>query len=106
MTSDSAGTENKLSSRSTIDGLLQMGAFFLTTVLSPPKWRLKSNSRSIDDSSSVSLADDMLVHPVAELALLSEELGEWPNDRLNGNPGCISLDPLTEPHFLLIPFEA
>lgn len=47
----------------------------------------------------------MVVHPVAELALLSDELGEWPSQRDNGNPVCKSIDPLTEFHFRLTPFE-
>lgn len=52
VTSDSAGAEKRDNSRSTsIDGLLTL---VLTGGFSPPRWRLKSNSRSIDDSSSVS----------------------------------------------------
>lgn len=47
----------------------------------------------------------MVVHPVAELALLSEELGEWPNHRHNGNLLSAFIDPLTEFHFRLTPFE-
>lgn len=55
VTSDSAGAEKRLNSRSTsIDGLLKVETFLVTGGFSPPRWRLKSNSRSIDDSSSVS----------------------------------------------------
>lgn len=110
VTSDSAGTEKRLSSRSTwccvsIDILLGVDIFFVAGAFSPPRWRLKSNSISIEDSSSVSLAEDMVVHPVAELALLSEELGELPSQRDNGNPACMSIDPFTELHFLLTPCD-
>lgn len=62
--------------------LFGLGTFSL------PRWRVKSNSRSIEDSSSVSLAEDIVVQAVAELPLLSEELDERPSPRDNVDPTC------------------
>lgn len=70
-------------------------------VFSLPRWRLKSNSRSIEDSSSVSLREDM----VAELALLSEELEDPLNEWYNGNSASMSIDPSLTLHFRFTPFE-
>lgn len=49
---------------------------------------MKSKSRSIEDSSSFSLAEDVVVQAVAELPLLSEELDGRPSPRDNVEPTC------------------
>lgn len=90
MTSDSAGPVERDSSRSTLGHtssafILELEGFFGLDAFSLLRWREKSNSRSIEDSSSVSLADDIVVHAVAELPLLSDEHEEWPSPRYNGN---------------------
>lgn len=86
--SDSAGPVERLNSKSTLSGNssafeVEVAGFFGLGTFSPPRWSEKSNSISIEDSSSVSLAEDIVVHAVAELALLSEELDEWPRPRDN-----------------------
>uniref|UniRef100_A0A2P2LHH9 Putative WRKY transcription factor 19 n=1 Tax=Rhizophora mucronata TaxID=61149 RepID=A0A2P2LHH9_RHIMU len=53
--------------------LLWLGVFPLL------RWRVKFSSRSVEDCSSVSLAEDIVLQ-VAELPLLSDELDEWPGD--------------------------
>lgn len=69
-----------------------------------PRWRWKFRPRSMEDSSSVSLADDM-VQTVAELILLlSEELGERLMSAGNASTEPPAF-PWTASHFLLIPFE-
>lgn len=77
--SDSEGPVERLSSRSTLGCNSKafvpgLATFFLEGALSLPILRVKSRSRSIDDSSSVSLAEDVVVQAVPELPLLSEEL--------------------------------
>lgn len=72
---------DRLNSRSTFESNCNPFTFKLVglsvlAVFSLPRWRLKSNSISIEDSSSVSLAEDIAVQAVAELPLLSEELDE------------------------------
>ena len=67
---------------------------------------MKSNSRSTEDSSSFSLAKDIVVQAVAELPLLSEELDEHPSLRDNEEPTCWPLVPSIKLHFLLTPFDA
>lgn len=78
-----------------------MGDFFEFITFSVPRLRLKFRSISMtDDSSSVSLAEDIGVQAVVELPLLSEELEEWPNPRDNEEPtGSIGF------RLRLIPFE-
>lgn len=98
----------RLSSRSTL-GLTSSSFildFFGLGVFSLLRWREKFNSRSIEDSSSVSFAEETVVHAVAELPLLSEELGEWPSPRLNGNRHCWFTGPSIKLHLRLISFEA
>lgn len=74
----------RLNSRSTlgcVSGAFtsELACFFGLDNLSPPRCSEKSNSRSIEDSSSVSLAEDTVVQAVAELPLLSDELDERPS---------------------------
>lgn len=91
--SDSEGPVERLNSRSTLGWksspiIFELADFFGLGIFSLPRWRVKSNSRSIEDSSSVSLAEDIVVHAVAELPLLSEELDERPSPRDNEEPTC------------------
>jgi hypothetical protein len=65
---------------------------------------VKSNSRSIEDSSSVSLAEDIEVHAVAVLPLLSDELDEWPRRRPNEDFTCRFTGSSTKLNFRLTPF--
>lgn len=109
--SDSEGLKDKLKSKLTLGCKtgalrLELTLFFGLDIFSLPRWKEKSSSRSIDDPSSVSLAEDTVVHAVAELPLLSEELEQRPNPRHNGNSICCSKDPPDKLHFLLIPLEA
>lgn len=69
------------------------------------RWSAKSNSRSTEEDSSISLAEEIEVHAVAELPLLSEELDEWPRQRHNED-SCSPAEPSIKFHFLLMPFEA
>lgn len=108
--SDSEGPVVRLNSRSTLDGNsrafgFEMAASFGLGNFSAPRWSEKSSSRSIEDSSSVSFAEDIVVQAVAELPLLSSELDERPSPRDNEEPTCWPVDPSMKPHFLLIPFE-
>ncbi|TKY60686.1 hypothetical protein E2542_SST17785 [Spatholobus suberectus] len=59
----------------------ELTGFFKLCTFSQPRWREKSSSISIDDSSSISLAEDIAVQAAAELPLLSEELVERPSPR-------------------------
>ena len=109
--SDSAGPVDRLNSRSTsgCDSFafrLEPAYFFGLGVFSLPRCRVKSNSRSIEDSSSFSFAEDIVVQAVAELPLLSEELDERPSTRDKEEPTCWPLVPSMKLHFRLIPFDA
>lgn len=87
--SDSAGLLQRLNSKSTLDCALR--DFELADFLgfnSLPRWSVKSSSRSIDDSSSVSFAEDIEVHAVAVLPLLSDELDDWPRRRHSEDSIC------------------
>lgn len=107
MISDSEGPVERLNSRSTlgcnssvfVEGL---ETFLLPGAFSLPRWRVKSNSSSIEDSSSVSLADD-IVQAVAELPLLSDELEDRPSPRDNEEPWVN--EPLIKAHLRLVPLE-
>lgn len=106
---DSESTVERLNSKSTLgcrSGALrfELAGFFRLGIFSFPICREKSSSRSIEDSSSVSLAEDIVVQTVAELPLLSEELGEWPSPRDSEEPTCWFNDPSITPHFRLVPF--
>ena len=89
--SDSEAPVERLNCKSTFGChpaafIFELANFFELDTFSLPRWRVKSNSRAIDDSSSVSLADDIVVQAVAELPLLSEELDERPSPRDNVEP--------------------
>jgi len=108
--SDSESPVERLNFKSTLSGSssafkFELAGFFGLGTFSPLRWSEKSNSISIEDSSSVSLAEDIVVQAVAELPLLSEELDEQPSPRDNEEPTSWPMDPSTKPHFLLIPFE-
>lgn len=95
MTPDSEGPVERLNCRSTFGCIWNVSAsdvvtFFGHGILSHPRWRVKSKSRTIDDSPSVSLAEDIAVQAVAELPLLSEELEHQPSPRDSGEPTCCS----------------
>lgn len=111
MTSDSEGPVERLNFRSTFGCIWNALAsdvvtFFGPGIFSHPRWRVKSKSRSIDDSSSVSLAEDIAVQAVAELPLLSDELEHRPSTRDSGEPTCCcSIAPSIELHLRLRPFE-
>ena len=111
MISDSAGPVERLNSRSisvcsSSAFRLEPAYFFVLGVFSLPRCRVKFNSRSIEDSSSFSLAEDIVVQAVAELPLLSEELDERPSPRDSEEPTCWPLVPSIKLHFLLTPFDA
>lgn len=82
--SDSQGPVERLNSKSNFGCSssvfkLELTSFFWLCTFSQPRWREKSSSISIDDSSSTSLAEDTAVQAAAELPLLSEELVERPS---------------------------
>lgn len=109
--SDSDIPVDRLNSKSTLSGNsrafeVEVEGFFGLGTFSPPRWSEKSNSKSIEDSSSVSFAEDIVVQAVAELPLLSEELVARPRPRDNEEPTCWPMDPSIKPHFLLTPFAA
>jgi hypothetical protein len=108
--SDSEGPVERLSSKSTlgcnsIPLRFEPAGFFGLDIFSLPRWREKSNSRSIEDSSSVSLAEDIAVQAVAELPLLSEELEERRSPRDSEEPTFRPMDPSIKFRFRLIPLE-
>lgn len=110
MISDSEGPVERLNSKSTLGCTSSAFTFELACFLglgnfSLPRCSEKSNSRSIEDSSSVSLAEDIVVQAVAELPLLSEELDERPSPRDNDEPTCWQTDGSIKLHFRLVPFE-
>lgn len=105
---DSESPVERLNSKSTLSGdssafKFELAGFFGLGTFSPLRWSVKSIS--IEDSSSVSLAEDIVVQAVAELPLLSDELDEQPSPRDNEEPTSWSMDPSIIPNFLLIPFE-
>lgn len=112
MISDSEGPVERLNLRSTLGCnsnvfleeeltvLLELG------VLSFPRCRVKSNSRSIEDSSSFSFADDIVVQAVAVLPLLSDELDDLPRPSDSEEPTCWPSDPSTRFHLRLTPLSA
>jgi hypothetical protein len=108
--SDSVSPVERLNSKSTLSGAsrtfkFELAGFLGLGTFSPLSWSEKSNSISIEDSSSASLAEDIVVQAVAELPLLSEELDEQPSPRDNEEPTSWPMNPSVNPHFLLIPFE-
>jgi hypothetical protein len=106
VTSDSEGPVERPNSKSTLGSIplrYERAGFFGLNIFSWPRWREKS--RSIEDSSSVSMAEDIDVQAVAELPLLSEELEERPSPRDSEEPTFWPMDPLIKFHFRLIPFE-
>lgn len=109
--SDSEGPVERLNSRSTLGCNSKafvpgLATFFLEGALSLPILRVKSRSRSMDDSSSVSLAEDVVVQAVRELPLLSEELEGRPSPRDKGEPTCWLMEPSIIFHLRFTPFEA
>lgn len=105
---DSESPVERLNSKSTLSGdssafKFELAGFLGLGTFSPLRWSVKSIS--IEDSSSVSLAEDIVVQAVAELPLLSDELDEQPSPRDNEEPTSWSMDPSIIPNFLLIPFE-
>lgn len=109
--SDSDGPAERLNSKSSFScgpSLLKFATlgFFGLGDLSLPRWREKSKSRSIEDSASVSLAEETAVQPVAELPLLSDELDErWPSPRCNEGSTCRRMFSSLQPHLRFIPFD-
>lgn len=108
--SDSRGLVERLSSKSRFScepnflnfetaGFLGLGD------LSLPRCRVKSKSRSIEDSASVSLAEEIVVHAVAELPLLSDELDERCSPRHSEESTYNPIFPPLQPHFRFIPFD-
>lgn len=111
MISDSEGPVERLNSKSTLGCTSSALTFEIVCFLgldnfSLPRCNVKSNSRSIEDSSSASLAEDIVVQAVAELPLLSEELDERPsNPRDNDESTWGQTEGSTKLHFRLVPFE-
>lgn len=103
---DSEGPVERLNSRSTLGCVSGLATFFLEGALSLPILRVKSRSRSIDDSSSVSLAEDVVVQAVPELPLLSEELEGRPSPRDREEPTCQLMESSIIFLLRLTPFEA
>ena len=108
--SDSEGRVERLKYRSTFGCnsspfRFELADFLGLITFSFPRWRVKSNSISIEDSSSASLAEDVVVQAVVELPLLSEELEARPSPRDNDDPTCSLMDPSIKLHFRLIPFD-
>lgn len=105
--SDTVSPLERLNCKSTSfsDFKLERADLSTSDDLSLPRWRVKSNSRSIGDSSSVSLAEDTEAHAVARLPLLSDELEEWPRLRLNEDSFIFTISS-TKFHFRLTPFRA
>lgn len=106
--SDSDNPVERLNSKSTLGcsssaRSFELAGFFGLGTFSFPRCNAKSNSKSIEDSSSVSLAEDIVVQAVAELPLLSEELVERPSPRDSEESTCSVKDPPIELHFRLIP---
>lgn len=83
----------------------ELKGFFGLEDFSLPRWRSKSKLISMEDSSSVSFAEEMFVQAVAELPLLSEEQGERPSPRKSEEPSSRPMGPSVTFHFLLFPFE-
>lgn len=109
--SDSKVPAERLNSKSSFGCELPLNfetaGFFGLGDLSLPRCRVKSKSRSIDDSASVSLAEDMAVQAVAEAAelpLLSDELDERPSPRCSEGP-MRPVFPSLQPHFRFSPFD-
>ena len=108
--SDSEGPVERLNSKSTLGCnckafRFEVAGLFRLCTFSEPRWRVKSSSISIEDSSSFSLAEDMAVQAVAELPLLSEELVERPSPRDREEPTLWPMHLSTKSHFLLVPLE-
>lgn len=110
MISDSKGPVERLNSRSSLGCTSTAFTFEIVCFLglgnfSFPRCSEKSNSRSIEDSSSASLAEDIVVQAVAELPLLSEELDERPSSpRDKDESTCGQRDGSIKLHFRLVPF--
>lgn len=110
--SDSEGPAERFNSKSSFSCEpsplnFEIAGFFGLGDLSLPRCRVKSKSRSIDDSTSVSLAEDIAVQAVAEAAelpLLSDELDERPSPRRSEGP-MRPVFPSLQPHFLFTPFD-
>lgn len=66
---------------------------------------MKSKSRSIEESASVSLDEDTAVQTVAELTLLSDELEERPKPRHNEGSTYKPRFPPFQPRFRFTPFD-
>lgn len=108
--SDSRGLVERLNSKSRLSCILALLKFETAGIfglgdLSLPRCRVKSKSRSIEDSTSVSLAEEIAVHAVPELPLLSDELDERCNPRHNAGLTNWPMFPSLQPHFLFIPFD-